>query len=110
MTAAGARRDALQEALALYQAGRLAEAEARLRGIVFGEPQRGEALELLGATLSSRGRFGEALEWFDRARAAKPASASIRHNRARVLDLLGRPAEALDEARKAVELKPDLHP
>ena len=110
MSAAGGPRTALQEALALFQSGRLAEAEAALRGVVAAEPQRGEALELLGATLSSLGRFEEALEWLARARDAKPASASIRHNRARVLDLVGRHAEALEEARKAVELKPDLHP
>jgi tetratricopeptide (TPR) repeat protein len=107
---AGAPRTALQEALALFQSGRLGEAEAALRRIVSAEPQRSEALELLGATLSSMGRFAEALEWLERARAARPASASIRHNRARVLDILGRHAEALEEARKAVELKPDLHP
>ena len=52
MTAAGAPREALPQALALYQAGRLAEAEAQLRRIVAAEPRRGEALELLGATLS----------------------------------------------------------
>ena len=100
----------LARALALFQAGKMAEAEGVLRQVVAAEPGRVEALELLGAALSTQGRLEEALPWFDRARELKPASPSIRHNRAQALFGLGRAAEARDELAKAVELKPDLQP
>ncbi|MGZ5078742.1 MAG: tetratricopeptide repeat protein [Usitatibacter sp.] len=100
----------LPRALQLFQAGRMAEAETLLRQLVAAEPARVEALELLGAALSTQGRMQEALPWFDRARELRPTSASVRHNRAQALFALGRLEEARDELREAVALKPDLHP
>jgi tetratricopeptide (TPR) repeat protein/ADP-heptose:LPS heptosyltransferase len=100
----------LPQALQHFQAGRMAEAEAILRKVVADEPQRVEALELLGAALSTQGRMDEALPWFDRALALRPTSPSVRHNRAQALFALGRPEEARDELQQAVALKPDLHP
>jgi tetratricopeptide (TPR) repeat protein len=99
-----------QEALALFQSGRPAEAEALLRQCVAAEPQRAEALELLGGAISAQGRVAEALEWYDRARPLRPSSPSLRHNRGQALFALGRAEEALAELREAVRLKPDLHP
>jgi tetratricopeptide (TPR) repeat protein len=100
----------LREALTLFQAGRMEQAEAILRQLVAAEPQRVEALELLGATLSTQGRMAEALPWFDRARELRPTSPSVRHNRAQALFALGRLEDARDELQEAVVLKPDLHP
>ena len=103
-------RPMLGEAIAYFQQGRLAEAEAVARQCVATEPLRPEAHEVLGAALSAQGRAAEALPSFDRARELHPASASIRHNRAQALFNLRRFAEARDELQEAVRLKPELHP
>ena len=100
----------LRQALSLFEAGRMAEAEALLRRIVVAEPRSVEALELLGAALSAQGRFVEALPWFDAAKELRPTSPSIRHNRAQALFGLGRAAEARDDLAQAVESNPGLHP
>lgn len=99
-----------QQALTHFQSGRTAEAESLLRACVAADPQRAEALELLGGAISAQGRMAEALEWYDRAKPLRPASPSLRHNRAQVLFGLGRAPEALAELQEAVRLKPDLHP
>ena len=99
----------LAEALAHFEAGRMADAERVARSVIAAEPQRPEAHELLGAALSAQGRAREALPSFDRARELRPQSPSIRQNRAQALFALGRLDEARDEARQAVQLKPDLH-
>jgi tetratricopeptide (TPR) repeat protein len=93
-----------------FRAGRVAEAEALLRACIAAEPQRAEALELLGGAISAQGRIAEALEWYDRAKPLRPASPSLRHNRAQALFALGRAPEALAELEEAVRLKPDMHP
>lgn len=99
-----------QEALANFQSGRVAEAESLLRACIAADPQRAEAFELLGGAISAQGRAAEALEWYDRAKPMRPASPSLRHNRAQVLFALGRAPEALAELEEAVRLKPDMHP
>jgi len=100
-------RAALGEAAALFRAGRIGDAEAALRAILAVDPALPEALELLGAALGAQGRHAEALEILDRAREARPSSASVRHNRAQALLNLGRAAEALPEVERAVKLKAD---
>ena len=99
-----------QEAVAHFQAGRMAQAERLLRECLAADPRRGEAMELLGGALQAQGRVPEALEWYDRAKVARPAAASLRHNRAQALALLGRLDEALAELREAVRLQPQLQP
>jgi tetratricopeptide (TPR) repeat protein len=99
----------LAQALAFFQAGRMAEAEHVARGLVAAQPQSAEAHELLGAALSAQGRAQEALPFFDRARELRPESPSIRHNRAQALFALGRFDEARQDVQEAVRLKPELH-
>lgn len=101
--------DPFREALALFQAGRMTDAEERLRRCLEAQPGRAEAMELLGGALYAQGRVEEALRSYDAARALRPDSASLRHNRAQALAALGRAPEALSELREAVRLKPDLH-
>ncbi|MEO7741391.1 MAG: tetratricopeptide repeat protein, partial [Usitatibacter sp.] len=110
MASPGAPRSPFQEALDLFAAGQMARAEDVLRALAGGESTPPEALELLGGALSAQGRTAEALEWYDRAKAVRPSSPSLRHNRAQALAMLGRPREALAELEEAVRLKPDLHP
>jgi tetratricopeptide (TPR) repeat protein len=103
-------RAAIEQAVALFRAGRVGEAEAVLRNLLAARPGHPDALELLGTALGMQGRHGEALEAFDRAREAKPTSVSIRRNRAQALFNLGRAAEARADLEKAVQLRADHAP
>jgi tetratricopeptide (TPR) repeat protein len=96
-------------AIALFQAGRLPEAERVLRDLAAAAPSLVEALQLLGTTLSSQGRPEEGLEWFDRARALRAPNLALLHNRAQALFALGRFAEARAEAGAATALEPASH-
>jgi predicted Zn-dependent protease len=100
----------LRKAAELFRVGRAAEAEGVLRAVVGAEPTDGEALEMLGVVLGAQGRHADALGAFDRARDARPSSATIRHNRAQALFHLGRRDEARAELQKAVELRADYTP
>ena len=107
--APGSARAAFDEAVRLFRAGSIAEAEAVLRRLAASDPS-GETLELLGAALGAQGRHAEALAEFDRARDAKPSSPTIRHNRGQALFNLGRLADARADVEKALQLKPDYAP
>jgi tetratricopeptide (TPR) repeat protein len=93
-------------AVALFQAGRPAEAEPVLRALVAARPEYPEALQALGAALAAQGRPAEGLEWFDRALALRPANPGLLHNRAQSLFALGRLEEAIASYREALALQP----
>ena len=90
------------------RAGRLAEAEAVLKRAVTSRPNP-EALEMLGIVLAQQGRAYEALDWFDRAIAARPEGPGARHNRAQALFALGRVSEARAALDELIAANPDLH-
>lgn len=97
---------ALQRALQLHQAGRLAEAEEIYRRILAGRPQHADALHLLGLIAQQRGNGPAALEHIDAAIAISSGVAEYHHNRGVVLLRLHRATEAEPSFRRAVELKP----
>lgn len=89
----GASLDELKRtALALHQAGKLAEAEAAYRAALAIDAGETDCLHMLGVLCYQRGRFADALQLIDRARAARPANAAaIDFNRAMVVSgILGR--------------------
>ncbi|MFO1303223.1 MAG: methyltransferase domain-containing protein [Burkholderiales bacterium] len=88
--------DLKRSALALHQAGKLDEAEAAYRAALDLAPDDPDCLHMLGVLAYQRGRFAEALERIDRARATKPPNlAAIDFNRAMVVSgILGRCASA----------------
>jgi tetratricopeptide (TPR) repeat protein len=104
------RDTAYARALALFQAGRFADAESVLRGVVAATPDHVEALQALGAALSAQGRPAEGLEFFDRVRALRPSDPGVLHNRAQALFALHRLADSRADLERALRLKPDLHP
>jgi tetratricopeptide (TPR) repeat protein len=101
-----AAAEAYARAVALFQAGRLAEAEGVLRELIAAAPALVEGLQLLGAALSAQGRPQEGLEWFDRARALRAPGPTLLHNRAQALFALGRLPEARAEIEGATALDP----
>jgi tetratricopeptide (TPR) repeat protein len=97
----------LDQALALFRGGRLAEAKRIVRRILADQPGHAQALHLLGAALSQQGNLTEGLRLIDAAAQVERQSASIYNSRGNVLVALRRFDEALANYDKAIELKPD---
>ena len=95
-------------ALAWERRDRIDHAEADLRRILVTDPENTAALNALGYTLADRtGRYQEALELIERARAAEPDDAAIIDSYGWVLYRLGRNDEALVQLRRAYTLQKD---
>lgn len=107
------RRDApdptqtLNEAVALHQKGKLAEAESTYLRLLEASPNQGHALRLLGILRYQQGRHAEALELIDRALSANPDDGEAHGIRGNVLLTLGRAEEALASYDRAIALRPD---
>src|SRR5262245_35067088 len=97
----------LSQALALHQAGRLAEAEQNYLQILKAQPDQFDCLHLLGVIFSQRGNHAEAVRQIDVALKINPKAASAHHNRGNALQALKRFNEALASYDKALALKPD---
>lgn len=97
---------ALQQAVELHQAGRLAEAEAIYRRILAQHPRHPDALHLLGLIAHQNGDPGAALAHIDAAIAVNDGVAEYHHNRGVVLLRLGRAPDAERSFRHALQLKP----
>ncbi len=98
----------LQEAEALYRAGRLAEARAVCERILAQEPRHFGALYLAGLAALHEG--GDASGFFARAVAVDPGNASAVYNLGNALMVLNRHAEAEARYADAIALKPDSAP
>jgi len=94
-------------AIELHQQGRLDEAGAVYGEILVEEPNHADALHLSGVIEHQRGQHENALSSIEMAIAADCSVVMYHANRARVLRALGRPADATDAARAALNLEPD---
>ena len=97
----------LQEAIALHQQGRLAEAEAQYKAILKVQPQQVDALQLLATIAAQQQSYVEAVELFDQVLEINPLHAVAYSNRGYALRELKRYEEALASYNKALILKPD---
>lgn len=97
---------ALQQAVALHQAGRLAEAEALYHAVLATRPVEVNALHLLGVLRQQQGRADEALVLLGQALGLAPRSAIIHGNYGNALKDLGRFGEAAAQYRQALALEP----
>ena len=98
---------AFSQALALHQAGRLADAEKMYRIILKAQPDHFDSLHLLGVIFHQRGDHAEAVRQIDVALKINPKMASAYSNRGVALGELKRFEEALASYDKALALKPD---
>ena len=96
----------LRAALALHQAGRLAEAENSYRRILAAQPRHFDGLHLLGVVFSQRGEHAAAVRQIDAAIAVNPSAASAHNNRGVSLNALGRRDDALASFESAIALMP----
>jgi len=92
--------------LALFGAGRYAEAEKACRRALAAKPDHLEALNNLGNALVKLGRAAEAIAGYRRVIAAAPNRADVHANFAFALRQLGRLDEALEEYRRSLAIDP----
>ena len=96
------------EALALHQAGRLAQAREIYRRVLEMHPGHADAHHLAGVVAYQTGNLQEAVELIGRAIALNPAMVAAYSNRGLALRDLKRPEEALECFDRALRLRPDL--
>jgi tetratricopeptide (TPR) repeat protein len=97
----------LQEAVALHQAGKLAEARATYLEILKAQPRNADALHLLGVIAHQMGDHEQAVALIGQAIALHPGNAAQYQNIALALKALQRWDEALDHYARAIAIKPD---
>jgi len=91
----------------LYQAGRLAEAEAVCREILTQMPQQVETLAWLGLLADRQGRPDEGIAYYQQVLTLKPEMAEMHSNLASVLSRQGKHEAAIAEQREALRLSGD---
>ncbi len=96
----------LEEALRLHQAGDFQAAHQLYQQILMAEPERADALHLLGLLYLQTGNDEEAVRGFSRAIEINPADPAYHSNLAIALVNQGKIDEAEASLRKAVELNP----
>ncbi len=103
---AGAERT-LQQALALHQLGRLAEAERLYRQILQQDPNHIDALHLLGMAALQAGQKERGVRLLEKVIRIRPDIASAHSNLGVALRDLGRFTEAVASCDKAIALAPE---
>ncbi len=96
----------IQQALALINQGRLAEAEPLCRAVLERQPRDFNAAQLLGHIALRRHDYHAAEKWLSRAIAVNPGNAAAQSNRAVAQLALGRHADALASSERAIALNP----
>jgi tetratricopeptide (TPR) repeat protein len=89
----------------LHADGRFAEAEQVYRQLLAAVPSHADSQHMLGMLALQAKQPGIALEWIDRAIAARPANAIYQVNRASALLAIGETAAAEAACREALKLK-----
>jgi len=101
-----AQRDEMGTAMALHQAGRVAEAAAAYERLLAREPRNADALHLSGVAACQMGDGAKGVELMRRAIALRPAAAEYHFNLGNALKDLGRYGDAATAYRQAIRLQP----
>jgi len=99
--------EAIHQAIAAHQAGRLDEAEAGYRAVIAHDPLVFDAQRLLGAALFQEGRAAEALPVLERALALQDDSDEVWSLHGNCQGQLGAPERAIASLERALALRPD---
>jgi predicted O-linked N-acetylglucosamine transferase (SPINDLY family) len=97
----------LQDALALLQQGKLAQADAVCRQVLAVRPREFHALHMLGIVALQLRDLANAERWFRAAIAANPVQPPAYSNLSAALLAQQRPLEALEHSERALRLKAD---
>jgi protein O-GlcNAc transferase len=95
------------EALGLYEAGRLGEAEVRLREILTLDANHADGLHLLGLIAHRAGQYEAAAEWIRKAISANGKVATYYSNLGNVAQAQGRLDEAVAQYKRALAVNPN---
>jgi len=95
-----------QEALALHQSGRLAQAQEAYRQVLKVQPEHFDALHLLGVIAAQNGDSESAVAQIGKAIAINPHNAVANYNLGVALQKLGRHEAALSHYGRAIALNP----
>jgi len=95
------------QAMALFQRGRLAEAEALFLQLLSSNPQAFAPRHMLGLVMAQQGRLAEARETIGSALTLNPRNAGALVNYGNVLTMLGRFGEAIASYDRALVIAPD---
>ena len=96
---------ALQQAMAAYQAGRAQEAAEWCEGVLAADPKNLDAMNILGAIALKRGDAEAARGIFERAARAAPGVPEPHNNLGVALQRLGRWPEALASYDRAIRMQ-----
>jgi predicted O-linked N-acetylglucosamine transferase (SPINDLY family) len=100
-------RQALQAAIAQYQAGSPRAAEKLCRQVLSREPNNVDALNVLGGCLYQTGKLNEAIEVYQRIAALNPSLPEAHNNLGGCLQRNGRMVDAIAAFKTAIRLKGD---
>ncbi len=95
------------DAMAHFQAGRLADAERAYRGALAIIPHDPAVTHNLGVAIAAQGRHRDAVRCFDEALRADPGFVSAHYNRAVAMMALGEKREAIAAFTRAATLEPE---
>ncbi len=96
---------AFEMALQDYRAGRVAEADGILQGVLAAWPQHAGALHLLGVIAHAQGRYEAAVDLIRRAIVLRPDLAEAHCNLGSALKEMGQLEEAIAAYRRAIALR-----
>ena len=96
--------DTIGQAIALFRAGNLNQAELYFKKVLQIQPTHLGALNLLGVLMMQLGRYSEAERHIKAALELNPNSDATLYNYAIVLKFLKRPIEALEYLDKAISI------
>jgi tetratricopeptide (TPR) repeat protein len=99
--------DTYENALQMYRAGQLPDAQAMLRRVIAQQPGHFDALALLAMLAQRGGRLDEAVELLKRTVALRPDLAETHYNLGNALKAAGRLDEAMQCFQQAISLRPD---
>ncbi len=97
---------ALQQAVALQQAGQFSQAASLYEQVLAADPEQADAKHLLGLIASRQGEHARAIDLIRQAVAASPTSAVFLSNLGVTYRKAGRLDEALAAYRQAIALEP----
>ncbi len=101
--------ETLDAAIALHEAGRLAEAETGYRAVLARDPDQPQALRRMAILAVQRGEHLIAIQLLNRAIAADPDAIAARFDLIRLLGDLGRFEDSAAASREALQIFPE-HP
>ncbi len=102
----GTTQQAMRDAIALAQSGRMSDAAQTLRAALAADPAHAGANGLMGTLLHAAGRGAEAVTYLQRAHDAAPNEPRLAYQLGAVLVSLGQSSRGIALMQRAIEIDP----